>query len=252
MVAARTLVAIGAGAAIIGAGGYAAAANLNAGGGLLPAAPLTARRRFVLQVVDEVVPSAYPDEKFRQLAGENYDPADPKLPPGYTTCGTLPFYVGRRLNVTKPWGITQGGLEQMRINGRALAAWIEPTGRNRPRPGDLYGIGGADIIKHVGVFRRVVDLKSELRAKRAGAEALKGWNRKVADQEIAQLEKWLAAGFREAWETADAGQELKGQPGKAAIVLRPYDPKANLLGPPGQQRPVAGWFDIDKAPGATP
>lgn len=250
----RTLVAIGAGAAVLSAAGVAAAKR-----GLfdvIPAGdpPLNARRRFVLDVLQEIVPSQYPDDKFRALAGDDYDPNDPKLPPGFTTCGFLPFRVGRRLNVVKPWGITAGGLESMRINGRALNAWIEPNGKNRPKPGDLYGIGGQDIIVHVGVYKRRVDIERELREKRANAEPLKGWARKVADQEIAKLEKWKAAGIRELWETADSGQEMKGQPGKSAFVMRPYDPTTNTLISPidGKARPLAGWFDIDKAPGAKP
>jgi len=250
----RTLVAIGAGAAVLSAAGVAAAKR----GGLdaIPAndGPLNARRRFVLDVLQELVPSEYPDDKFRAISGDDYDPKDPKLPKGFTTCGMLPFRIGRRLNVTKPWGITAGGLESMRTNGRALNAWIEPNGKNRPKPGDLYGIGGKDIIVHVGVFKRRLALERELADQRAKAAPLKGWARKVVDDQIAKLEKWQAAGFRELWETADTGQEMKGQPGKSAFVLRPYDPKTNTLISPidGQARPLAGWFDIDKAPGATP
>lgn len=254
----RVLVAIAAGAAVIGAGGVAVAASAREGvGSLLPAGPLSARRQKVLATLEELIPSKYKDpqthDKFMAIVGPNYDPDDPKLPPGYTTCGALPCKIGQVLGVAKPYCITQGGLEQMRTNGRAIGAWIEPTGRNRPRPGDLYGVGGQDIIKHVGVFRRRVDLKEELAKLRANAAPLTGWLRKVADDKAAQVERWIAQGYREGWETGDTGQGSR-EIQEAQFVMRPYDPKTNSLvsAIDGKSRPVAGWYDIDKAPGATP
>ena len=243
--------AVGIAAAIIGAAGVAFAANRHSSPGAASTGPLNARRRAVLAWLDEVVPSKYPEAKFMAIVGANYDPDDPALPEGFTTCGALPCYIGKKLGITKPYCLTQGGLEQMRINGRALKAWIEPNGTNRPKPGDLYG-QGTDILIHVGVFRRILDIKALLAdAQKALAGEKQDWKRKILAQQVREIEQWIAEGFREVWETADTGQgDRKAQ--EARIVLRPYDPKTNTtLGVSGR-RTIAGWFDIDKAPGATP
>ncbi len=197
---------------------------------------MSARRQFVLAALARVVPAQYGDSRFRAIA-PGYDPADPNLPSGFTTCGYLPCYVGRELGVSNC--ITQGGLEQMRTNGRKEGSWVDATGKNRPRPGDLFGIDsdgppGKRIIVHVGAI--------------VGADG-------------------------DVWKTADAGQGGMGAGQRAEYISRPYDPKTNTLGGPGASyipgkgwtirkknystgqmydapRYVAGWVDIDRVQGA--
>lgn len=225
MTTAPVLVVLGVGAAGVA---YAVVRLVRRGtGSILPAAPLSARRKFVLDAISRVVPSQYGDAKFREIA-PGYDPDDPNLPPHFTTCGYLPCYVGRMLKVGNC--ITQGGLEQMRINGRKMGAWVEATGDNLPKPGDLYGIGseahGGGILVHVGV---VIDAK------------------------------------KDQWTTADAGQGTVGAGQRAAYVTRPVDMKTITSGGTGavyvpgtgwtvngKPRNIAGWLDIDKIQGATP
>lgn len=211
---------VAAGLAATAVGLVAVKAFAAAKGQVGTAGPLSARRKFVLDAIASVVPSQYGDEKFKRIA-PGYDPDDPALPHGFTTCGYLPCFVGRELGVGNC--ITQGGLEQMRMNGRKIGAWVEPTGKNRPRPGDLYAVdsqigegpGARRIITHVGV---IVDVN--------------GNN----------------------WRTADAGQGTIGA-GQASLYLeRVYDPSTNRLKTikPAYNTPaknLAGWIDIDKVPG---
>lgn len=176
--------------------------------------PISARRAKVLEAIAAVVPSQYGDSKFRKIA-PGYDPEDPAMPPGFTTCGYLPCYVGSVLSAPKC--ITQGGLEQMRTNGRAMGAWVDANGTNRPKPGDLYAIGTDKLIVHVGV---IIDPSGNL------------------------------------WKTADSGQGSVGAGQSALYVERSYDPVAVTLAQTrpvlGKPRKLAGWIDIDKVPGATP
>lgn len=193
-------------------------------------APLSARRKAVLAFLSEVVPSQYGSEGFKRIA-PNYDPDDPNLPRNaageltYTTCGELPCAVGRFLRADKC--ITSGGLDAMRDNGRKVGAWVDANGSNRPRPADPFAIqNSTGLIVHVGI---IVDASGPV------------------------------------WKTADAGQGGRGAGQRAEYILRPYDAKTVTVGGPGTKyvegqgwtgasgpRRVAGWYDIDKAPGATP
>lgn len=219
---APVLVAIGVLAAGAGAGAFALLRKRIAAGG-----PLSERRKFVLASIASVVPSQYGDAKFARIA-PGYDPDDAALPKGFTTCGYLPCYVGRELGV--PNCITQGGLEQMRTNGRKSGAWVDATGKNHPKPGDLFAIGSDRLITHVGVF----------------IESRGGTNGPT-------------------WRTADAGQGAVGAGQRADYIDRPYDAATKTLGGPGavfvpsrgwsirdNPRTVAGWIDIDKVTGARP
>lgn len=201
------LIGAGVAAAAVGAVAYKLLANAkdSAGGG-----PLSARRQFVLDEIAKVVPSQYGDAKFTKIA-PGYDADDASLPHGFTTCGYLPCHVGRMLKVANC--ITQGGLEQMRTNGRKDGSWVDANGKNRPRPGDLYAIGSDKLIVHVGV---IIDPSGPI------------------------------------WKTADAGQGSIGAGQQANYLSRPYDPSGVTLGGPAGPRKLAGWIDIDKVPGATP
>ncbi len=215
-----TAIVIAAGVAAAGLGAGALLLWRRGSGGFRP---MTERRRFVLDRLAEVVPSQYGDAKFKRIA-PGYDPNDSALPKGFTTCGYLPCYIGSMLGA--PRCITQGGLEQMRTNGRAIGAWVEPGNGRRPSPGDLFAIGSPQLVTHVGV---IVDASGDT------------------------------------WKTADAGQGPMGAGQRADYVIRPYDMATNTLGGPGatlvagqgwtirgEPRHLAGWIDIDKVPGAKP
>jgi hypothetical protein len=178
------------------------------------AAELSNRRRRALEVVDEVVPSRYGDDRFRRLApgyraeGEGdtlrtFDGAK-ELPKGFTTCGYLPGFLGSRLGLAK--SLSSYGTEGLRTNAEGWGAWIKPGEGRLPKPGDAYAIEGANGgIVHVGIFIR-----------------------QNADG---------------SWHTADAGQGPRHLQ-EAAFVDRPYDPNAHTLG----GRTLAGWVDLDTVP----
>lgn len=174
---------------------------------------LTERRATALARVAEVVPSQYPDAKFRQLA-PSYAPNDPAWrkrlsdagvnPDKYTTCGELPRYVGSAIGIN-----TRGGLSSIRDLGIANGAWIVATGTNRPKPGDLYLLSSdaaGKVIVHTGV---VVDATGST------------------------------------WRTGDAGQGSHAAQA-ASYVDRPYDATAVTLGGPSGPHYLVGWYDIDK------
>jgi hypothetical protein len=170
------------------------------------AGPLSARRLRALSLVAEVVPSVYGDDRFKLLA-PTWDPATMKG----TSCGYLPCYVGRGLELER--AISQCGLEQLRTNARAWGAWVEPGEGRLPRPGDPYAIdkidaAGARVVVHVGI---VVDA--------SGAT----------------------------WQTADAGQGTHDKQ-EAKRMARAYDAAAKTIGGPLGPRPLAGWCDLDRVP----
>ena len=165
---------------------------------------LSARRRRALEAVARVVPSEYGEAKFAELA-PGYSPTDPALPRGFTTCGYLPCYVGRSLGHAQ--GITQCGLDQLRINAKRANAWRAPNDSNaRPLPGDFYGLEKDGTIVHVGV---IIDASGDV------------------------------------WTTADAGQGSHEKQA-AQFVRRRWDAQSKTLGGPAGQRPLAGWLDLDK------
>lgn len=199
-------------AALIVGGGVAIWRSLtSASRGSSTTGPPSARRlRIVNDILPSVVPSRYGDARFAKLA-PGYRPDDPKLPPGFTTCGYLDLFVGHALGAKD--GITRGGTEQIRTAGKAANAWVEPGGGRLPSPGDLYGIDKIDsagnrYIVHVGV---IVDASGPV------------------------------------WRTADAGQGPRNAQ-EAQYVDRPYDAANATLGGPAGPRPLAGWINIDKYP----
>jgi hypothetical protein len=163
-------------------------------------------RRQVLEIVAEVVPSQYGSAAFTKLA-PGYEPSNPMVAEGFSTCGYLPTYVGRRLGYRD--GITRSGTYAVRDVGRATGTWIDAGGWHRPSPGDFYAIGNAaGGIDHVGVIIRA---------------------------------PWFGT-----WRTADAGQGSLGAGQAAAYVDRDYDGDAVTIGGPMGHRPLAGWLDVAK------
>jgi len=108
------------------------------------------RKQIIDSIIPEVVPSTYPDARFAILY-PGFDPDDPNMPPGFSTCGALPSYVGRRLGYRD--GITQFGTFAVRNVGQASGTWTDAALGLRPEPGDFYAIGdGGNGIVHVGVI----------------------------------------------------------------------------------------------------
>jgi len=183
------------------AGGRGAAAR--------PAGPLSDLRRRALDVIREVVPSTYGDERFAKLA-PGWTPETATTPTGafVTTCGYLPGYLGSRLGLERD--LSSFGTYALRTNAQAWGAWVEPGGDARPRPGDAYALQDANGgIVHVGVV--------------------------------------VSAPATGDWQTADAGQGSHAAQA-AAYVDRPYDAEALTLGGPAGPRRLAGWVDMDKVP----
>jgi hypothetical protein len=178
---------------------------------------LSERRRRAVDILGEVVPSKYGDERFRRMApgyraeGQGSTlrtfEGDKELPAGFTTCGYLPGYMGARLGLAK--NLSSYGTNALRDNAVAWGAWVTPQEKRLPKPGDAYAIEGPNGgIVHVGVFVRFNPDGS--------------------------------------WHTADAGQgERHAQ--EARFVDRPFDADHHTLG----GRPLAGWVDLDMVPAAS-
>lgn len=192
---------------------------------IIPAPPLSSRRELVLRAVAEVVPSQYPDERWRRLA-PSYRPDDPDWaeriraagadPARYSTCGELPGHVADVIGAKG--GLERRGLASVMTAGKANGAWVEAGAGRRPRPGDFLVIGDrAGSISHVSI---AIDTEGST------------------------------------WRTADAGQGPRDRQA-AAYVERSWNERAGTLGAPqgstAAPRSLLGWVDIDRYPisGAT-
>ncbi len=162
---------------------------------------LSARRIKALSFISEVVPSKIGDDRFSKLApgyrrvkeGDtivSYANST-KLPKGFTGCGYLPCYVGRRLG--DPRGITQCGLEGARKNAKEQNAWIDAGDDRRPKPGDiLLYVNNSNVPLHIGFF--------------------------------------IGINEDGTWKTADGGQANASEVEEAKYLTRVYDPVKVTLG----------------------
>lgn len=107
---------------------------------------LSLLRHQALDVLDTLVPSAYPSATFARIVGAGFDP----MTSAGTTCGALPCAVGRALG--DPAGITKCGVPGVETEGRARRAWIAWKPGLRPKPGDVYltAYPDSDDIAHTG------------------------------------------------------------------------------------------------------
>ena len=170
---------------------------------------LNALRQRALDILAEVVPSAYPDSRFAKLG---WDPA--KVPAGSTSCGALPAYMGIQLG--DPTGITKWGVPGVRTEGQAHNNWVVPSA-GRPSPGDIF-ITTSDpalsIVMHTAVL----------------------------------VDRAVLADGTEIWTSADAGQGTRDAQ-RAAYVKRHYDPHTNRflrIDGIGDPRYLGGWIDLDR------
>ena len=199
------------------------------------------RSKVVNEILPEVIPAKYrhgPNEdqaRFERLLPGVDIEAQRKATPGYTTCGALPAYVLRRLGGITDKGVLCGGLagvrdglvdKQGKYHGgaKALGAWVDHDGKNRPRAGDIYILQGpihytdkatgADKtfvgIRHIGIIVSTT---------------------KNSDG-------------TEAWVTADAGQGT-GVNQEADKQTRTYDPKDKTVTGKADKGTVVGWVDLD-------
>lgn len=213
-------VAVTALAAIVtGALGAVGAHIYNRSAGILPAksgkaGPLSAKRKAIIDRFEEVIPSAWPDAKFKRLA-PSYQPDDPAWreriiaaganPDTYTTCGEGPRFALEAIGIN-----THGGLKSVRDEAEKHGAWVVAGGDRRPKPGDAYLLGDrkTGAILHTGIIKD-------------------------------------ASGTT--WKTLDSGQG--GHPNQAAAeVPRPYDAAAVTLGGPAGPRDLLGWMDVGRMP----
>lgn len=184
-------------------------AGAGAGGTIPSSGGLSPIRRRAIEILRDVLPAAYPDERFARLVGKGFDPAASEA----TTCGALPGYMGSQLG--DPGGITHWGVPGVRDIAKATGSWVEAGGGRTPKPGDIYLTAyppehpRAGWISHTGI---AVDVEGQ------------------------------------AWTTADAGQGTRLAP-RAELVARLYDARTNrirqALNPESEGRILLGWLDLD-------
>ena len=154
------------------------------------------RRQAILAAVASVVPSSYPDAKFRKMA-PGFNPDDPKLPHGFTTCGYLPGFAGGKVGID-----TLYGLSSIRDIGKKTGTWIEPSSGKLPKPGDFFLLGNsAGEVLHTGVFTKTdgtdwetADAGQEIRAQgEKGKTAIvkRKWNPDTKTLKTGNLERNL-------------------------------------------------------------
>jgi hypothetical protein len=202
------------------------------------------RRRILLEILPQVVPSVYGEAAFRRIDA-NWKPGS-----GYTTCGGLPTFVAQQLGVTaqmKKEGMGSYGLTGMRNAAIRRGCWVHTgrTGANpalscdrpMPRPGDIYILcsgRGHDF----GCCTVQKDKDTDPWPKVLGAKV----------EHIGVIVE-AAGNF---WLTADAGQSV-GTSQAALYVRRHYNAvTGNMTGeqePKGRPlRRLCGWIDVDRYP----
>jgi hypothetical protein len=201
------------------------------------------RSKVVNEILPEVIPAKYKhgsneeQARFERLLPGVDIEAQRKATPGYTTCGALPAYVLKRLGGITDKGVLCGGLagvrdglldKQGKYHGgaKALGAWVNHDGENRPMPGDIYILEGrihytdkatgADKtsvgIRHIGIIVSVSTATND-------------------DNTVD-------------WKTADAGQGT-GVNQEADYQIRKYDSQAKTVTGKADKGTVVGWVDLD-------
>ena len=210
---------------------------------------MSARRNKITEILSEVVPSYYPDAKFKKLD------AVWKPGAGYTTCGALPTYVAKGLGVAPTHakdGLLDYGLISMRNAAIRAGCWHHQSAfdrmlakelnvpKRRPQPGDFYMLCSGD--KHETGCNRIGPVTP--------AEAAK----QKPDERTAFIEHVgviLNSGGTK-WLTSDAGQS-NGDLQCAVQVWRDFDPATGFMtGERGREgkpmRRLCGWLDVDSYP----
>lgn len=126
--------------------------------GSLPAgdAGLSPLRQRAGAILQELVPSAYPDARFMRIVGASFDPMASDM----TTCGALPGRLGVLLG--DKTGITKFGVPGVETEGKARKAWVEPGAGRLPKLGDIFLTAFVDgpragEIAHTGVVKTASD-----------------------------------------------------------------------------------------------
>jgi hypothetical protein len=199
------------------------------------------RSKVVNEILPEVLPAKYKhgsnedQARFERLLPGVDIEAQRKATPGYTTCGALPQYVLKRLGGITDKGVLCGGLagvrdglvdKQGKYHGgaKALGAWVEHDGKNRPRAGDIYILQGPIhyTVKATGADKTFVGIRH------IGIIVSTTKNNDGT----------------EAWVTADAGQGT-GVNQEADKQTRTYDPKDKTVTGKADKGTVVGWVDLD-------
>lgn len=207
-----------------------------------------ARRDDILnRIIPMVVPSVYPEEKFKKL--DKWKPGDK-----YTTCGALPTFVARQLGVPEANakdGLLDYGLLTMRNAAITAGAWVHHNTEARafaarigmldqcrmPKPGDFYMLCSG--IRHESGCNCWASPKKGDEGKYRGG----GIEHVGIIKQIISPTQWL---------TADAGQ-TKGGMQAADYVSRTFDPVTGFMtGEVGREgrpmRRLCGWLDVDQYP----
>jgi chemotaxis protein histidine kinase CheA len=199
------------------------------------------RSKVVNEILPEVIPAKYKhgsneeQARFERLLPGVDIEAQRKATSGYTTCGALPAYVLKRLGGITDKGVLCGGLagvrdglldKQGKYHGgaKALGAWVNHDGENRPRPGDIYILEGP--IHYTD--------------KATGADKTSVGIRHIGI--IVSITK--NSDGTEAWVTADAGQGI-GVNQEADKQTRTYDPNDKTVTGKADKGTVVGWVDLD-------
>ena len=209
---------------------------------------MASRRDTILDhIIKEVVPSYYPDAKFKRIDA-NWKPGA-----GYTTCGALPTFVAKALKVrpeNEKDGLLDYGLASMRNAGIRAGAWIHHDMTLRklaagmgmseqmrlPKPGDFYMLCSGD--RHDAGCNHIAPVKKEeLHKYRGGTIEHVGI---------------IVSTNGTTWKTADAGQS-NGNLQCALYVDRTFDPVTGFMtGEQNRQgkpmRRLCGWLDVDAYP----
>jgi len=207
---------------------------------------MTRRDKILNEIIPSVVPSTYPEEKFKKL--DKWKPGD-----HYTTCGAMPTYVAKQLGVAEANakdGLLDYGLLTMRNAAITADAWVNHNidarkfansigmldSINLPKPGDFYMLCSG--MRHENCNRWASPKKGD-EGKYHGATI----------EHVGVIKRIVSP---TEWLTADAGQS-KGGMQAADYVTRNFDPATgNMTGEVGRNgrpmRRLCGWLDADLYP----
>lgn len=179
---------------------------------------LSDQRKAILNGLVKVIPSKHPEDRFNSITGGQQLDLVAKWAanPTYSTCESLPGFVGRQVGQSG-WA----GMGKVRDVAKGKNAWVDISSGKLPLPGDIYCLGG-QLVLHVGV---VLD---------AGNDA---WWTADAGQGLTQ------AGADRANEQTNNRYNI--QPSQSAAFVQRQFAGDQLMGEGHKFVHIEGWLDID-------